>query len=99
MIFQHATSPTRVIHMPEQKALFLTEKFGSFAVGTAPIYTPGPGKLLIKVESAALNPADWLIQAYGVIVEKYPVILGLDAAGAVEEVGEGVSTVTKGDRV
>ncbi|EPT02656.1 hypothetical protein FOMPIDRAFT_1143584 [Fomitopsis schrenkii] len=85
--------------MPEQKALYLTEKFGAFAIGTAPIYTPGPGQLLIKVQSAALNPADWVIQAYGVLVEEYPAILGFDVAGTVAKVGEGVTTFKEGDKV
>lgn len=85
--------------MPEQKALYLTEKFGTFAIGTAPVYNPGPGELLIKVQSAALNPADWVVQAHGVIVEEYPVILGIDVAGIVAKVGEGVTRFKEGDRV
>ena len=85
--------------MPEQKALYLTEKLGSLAIGSAHIYTPCPGEIVIKVESAALNPADWIVQAYGVIVEKYPVILGIDVAGTVVKVGEGVTRFKEGDRV
>lgn len=87
------------INMPEQKALYLTERFGAFAVGNAPIYAPGPGKLLIKVESAGLNTADWSIQAYGILIKEYPTILGMDVAGTVAKVGEGVTTFKEGDRV
>ena len=32
-------------------------------------------------------------------VEQYPAILGIDASGIVEEVGEGVTTFKKGDEV
>lgn len=83
----------------EQKALLLESKQGPFAVGTVSKYVPGPGELLVKVEATALNPVDWKIQAYGIFIEEYPTILGTDAAGLVEEIGEGVTGFTKGDRV
>ncbi|PCH39327.1 GroES-like protein [Wolfiporia cocos MD-104 SS10] len=82
-----------------QKSLLLTAKQGSFAVDTTPIPKPGPGQVLIKIQSAALNPVDWKIQAYGSIIEKFPSVLGSDIAGTIEAVGEGVSGFTKGDRV
>ena len=83
----------------QQKALVLQSKFGEFTVGSTPIPKPGPGELLVKVQTAALNPIDWKVQKYGVYVEKYPVVLGLNIAGDVEEVGEGVTNFSKGDRV
>ncbi|EMD31433.1 hypothetical protein CERSUDRAFT_60078 [Gelatoporia subvermispora B] len=83
----------------EQKVLFLTKKHGEWEVGTAEVSTPGPGQLLIKVEATALNPAEWKIQVFGVLVEEYPAILGVDAAGTVEAVGEGVTGFAVGDRV
>ena len=85
--------------MSEHRALFLPEKQAPFVVRSVPTYKPGPGELLIKVEAAALAPVDWAIQSMGILVEKYPVILGFDAAGTVEEVGEGVTKFKKGDRV
>ncbi|KAJ3516573.1 hypothetical protein NLJ89_g1039 [Agrocybe chaxingu] len=82
-----------------QKGLILPQKHGEFVVGNTPNYTPGPGELLIKIRSAALNPLDWKIQKYGIYVEEFPAILGQDIAGEVEEVGEGVTDFKKGDRV
>ena len=82
-----------------QKALILYEKFGNLSVGTLPVPKPGSGEILIKVKAAALNPADWKIRKYGVVVETFPAILGLDIAGDVEEIGEGVTDFQKGDRV
>ncbi|PCH39325.1 GroES-like protein [Wolfiporia cocos MD-104 SS10] len=82
-----------------QKSLLLTAKQGSFAVGTTPIPKPGPGQVLIKIQSAALNPVEWKIQAYGLFIEKFPSVLGSDIAGTIEAVGEGVTGFAKGDRV
>ena len=83
----------------QQKALLLQSKLGQFAVETVPVSKPGSGEILVKVEAAALNPLDWKIQAYGLIVEKYPAILGFDGSGTVVEVGEDVTSFAVGDRV
>ncbi|MEU7754829.1 lipocalin-like domain-containing protein [Micromonospora sp. NPDC049101] len=63
---------------------------------------PGPGQILIKLRAAALNPLDVKL-ATGVMREMMPVshpfVLGLDAAGTVEAVGEGVTRFSPGDEV
>ena len=51
------------------------------------------------MEACALNPVDWKIQSYGIFIEEYPAILGVDLAGVVEEVGDGVENLKRGDRV
>ncbi|KIM40699.1 hypothetical protein M413DRAFT_11538 [Hebeloma cylindrosporum] len=84
---------------PSQKVLYLSKRFGDFVVEDAPIYKPGPGEILIKVQATSLNPVDWKIQKYGVFIEEFPAILGTDVAGDVEELGEGVKEFKKGDRV
>jgi len=84
---------------PTQKALYLNKKFGDLVVEDAPIYKPGPGEILIKVQATSLNPVDWKIQKYGAFIEKFPAVLGTDVAGDVEELGEGVTEFKKGDRV
>jgi len=85
-----------------QKALLLQSKAGVFAVGTVPKPSSArKGELVVKVQASALNPLEWKIQAYGLFIpdEKYPVVLGVDVAGDVEDVGEGVVGFKKGDRV
>lgn len=82
-----------------QKALLLTAKFGKFVVADIPRESPGPGEILIKVQSASLNPVDWKVQKYDLLIDGYPAILGSDIAGDIVEVGEGVSDFKKGDRV
>ena len=83
----------------QQKALFLLEKQGAFAVRPVDAPTPGPGELLVEVHAAALNPVDWMIQSMGIMLTTYPAILGCDAAGTVKEVGTGVTGFAVGDRV
>ena len=83
----------------QQKALLLQSKLGQFAVDAVPVSKPGSGEILVKVEAAALNPLDWKVQTLGLIVEKYPAILGFDASGTIAEVGSNVSTFAVGDRV
>ncbi|KII89534.1 hypothetical protein PLICRDRAFT_53924 [Plicaturopsis crispa FD-325 SS-3] len=83
----------------QQKALYLKSKHGVYEVGPKDIQKPGPGELLVKIFATALNPVDWKIQAYGYIVETYPAVLGGDASGTVEAIGEGVTGFAVGDRV
>jgi NADPH:quinone reductase-like Zn-dependent oxidoreductase len=85
--------------MPQHRALYLESKFGRFTLGHNETPQPGPGELLVRVEAAALNSVDWSIQKKGLFVEKYPAILGTDAAGVVVGVGKGVSDFAFGDRV
>ncbi|KAG2361298.1 GroES-like protein [Suillus spraguei] len=84
---------------PSQKALFLSEKQGNFGLGSRSIPSPGAGQLLVKVQSAALNPVDYKIKEYGIFLTDYPAVLGEDIAGTVEELGEGVDNFRKGDKV
>ncbi|RPD57987.1 GroES-like protein [Lentinus tigrinus ALCF2SS1-7] len=68
-----------------------------------PVPTLGPNDLLVKIVSAALNPADWRIQenfmGVSILAKKWPFIGGLDGAGIVEEVGSAVTAFAKGDKV
>jgi NADPH:quinone reductase-like Zn-dependent oxidoreductase len=63
---------------------------------------PGAGQVLIRVDAAGVNPIDWKIRA-GYLKQFMPValphILGLDVAGTVESIGEGVTAFAPGDRV
>lgn len=62
----------------------------------AHIPKPGPEQLLVKIDSAALNPLDWKARSFGLYVKDFPAVLGID--GTVEEVGANVSGLEKGDR-
>ena len=77
----------------------IDKKQGNFQLTDIAILKPGYGEILVKVQAAALNPVDWKIHKYGVLVDEYPAVVGSDIAGDVEEVGPGVIGFTKGDRV
>jgi NADPH2:quinone reductase len=68
-------------------------------LGEAPEPAPGPGDVVLRVEYAALNPADRYL-ALGQYPAKpaLPHILGRDGIGTVEAVGQGVLDVRVGDR-
>ncbi|MFE2270326.1 NADP-dependent oxidoreductase [Streptomyces lavendulae] len=62
----------------------------------------GPGLIRIAVRAAGVNPVDWRIregQVLGAHPVELPAGVGLDAAGVVDQVGEGVEGVEVGDRV
>uniref|UniRef100_A0AAU3GK94 NADP-dependent oxidoreductase n=1 Tax=Streptomyces sp. NBC_01401 TaxID=2903854 RepID=A0AAU3GK94_9ACTN len=62
----------------------------------------GPGAIRIEVTAASVNPVDWKLRSGEVRAHfpvDFPAIPGRDAAGVVDEVGEGVTGVTVGDRV
>ncbi|MDQ6612575.1 MAG: NADP-dependent oxidoreductase, partial [Gemmatimonadota bacterium] len=62
----------------------------------------GPGRIRIAVRAAGANAIDWKIRA-GMLKDEMPVKFpsgtGRDAAGVVDEVGDGVNDVVVGDEV
>ncbi|WP_416985976.1 NADP-dependent oxidoreductase [Streptomyces sp. T028] len=84
----------RALHVPEAGA--------QPVLGELPVPEVTPGHVLIKVRAAGLNPLDNVL-AVGAFAERfphhYPLILGRDAAGVVEAVGEGVDHVEPGQEV
>jgi NADPH:quinone reductase-like Zn-dependent oxidoreductase len=83
----------------QQKALFLSGVGGNWFLGEREIPKPGPGQLLVKIHSTALNPFDWKASKYSSFLTDFPVIMGTDSAGTVAAVGEGVSNFQVGDEV
>jgi NADPH:quinone reductase-like Zn-dependent oxidoreductase len=62
----------------------------------------GPGKVLVRVKAAGINPGEASIRK-GLFAERWPSTFpsgqGSDLAGIVEELGPGVTTVAVGDEV
>ena len=62
----------------------------------------GPGQVRVVVHAASVNPLDYKIRSGATAGDgptSFPVLLGFDAAGVVDEVGEGVTDVRLGDAV
>ena len=68
------------------------------SLGTAPDAVPGPGEALVQVEAAGVNFIDTYHRT-GLYPIPLPFTPGVEGAGVVEAVGEGVSDLAPGDRV
>ncbi|CAG5118929.1 unnamed protein product [Candidula unifasciata] len=68
---------------------------------TIPKPTPKQGEVLIRVYSSGVNPCDTYIRRGDFSLSNVPppFVTGLDGAGVVEEVGQGVTEFKAGDRV
>ncbi|MGW0994766.1 S-(hydroxymethyl)mycothiol dehydrogenase [Streptomyces sp. NPDC002523] len=67
-------------------------------VDTIVIPDPGPGEAVVKIQACGVCHTD-LHYRQGGITDEFPFLLGHEAAGVVESVGEGVTEVTPGDFV
>ena len=68
----------------------------------APRPEPGEGEVLIRVHAASVNPIDWKVReghTKDFWPHEFPLILGWDLSGVVEELGRGVSRFKIGDEV
>jgi NADPH:quinone reductase-like Zn-dependent oxidoreductase len=64
------------------------------------VRAPGPGEVRLAVRAAAVNPTDIGLREHGAGDGlEPPWIPGMDAAGVVESVGEGVTRLAPGDEV
>ena len=85
-------------------ALQFTEYGGPEVIrlGEAPEPHAGPGQIRILVRAASVNGADWKFRS-GMYAQGKPLegtgYPGFDAAGVVDEIGEGVTSVAVGDDV
>lgn len=60
---------------------------------------PGSRDLLVHVKAISINPVDVKVRASNTPPEQQPLILGWDAAGIVEEVGDQCTLFSPGDEV
>ncbi|MER6812625.1 NADP-dependent oxidoreductase [Spirillospora sp. NPDC000708] len=79
------------------------EHFGDTpALKEAPVPEPGGGEVQVAVEAASTNPLDLAI-ASGALASlgeyRFPLTLGMDGAGTVTAIGDGVTEFGVGDRV
>ncbi|MBI1761033.1 MAG: zinc-binding dehydrogenase [Acidobacteria bacterium] len=60
---------------------------------------PGPGQLLVRVKASGINFAETRMRAGNFFGQELPFVMGMESAGVVEAVGEGVTGFKAGDRV
>ena len=60
---------------------------------------PGTGEIRIKQNACGLNYIDIYVRSGLYPIESYPATIGMEAAGVIEAVGEGVTHFAVGDRV
>jgi len=81
----------------------IIEAFGDpsvFRSADLPVPPIRPGHVLVRVQATSVNPADYKIRRAGpLIAPELPAVLGMDVAGTVEAVGEGVTGFAPGDEI
>ena len=81
------------------RAVTVTEYGATPAVAEMPTPEPGPGQVLIRLRAAGMNPMDRALAsgAWKPIPATFPMVLGVDGAGVVEQLGPGASRFSVGD--
>lgn len=71
-----------------------------FELREVPDPEPGPGEVLIRVAATSVNPVDTKLRGGGgPIAPELPGILGMDVAGTIEAVGDGVTDFQVDDEI
>jgi len=82
------------------KVIALTEfgDVGNFTEQDWPLPEPQAGEVRVRVHAVAINPVDYKFRQ-GRFGGELPIVLGFDAAGVIDAVGEGVTSLAAGDEV
>ncbi|MBY9074814.1 S-(hydroxymethyl)mycothiol dehydrogenase [Nocardioides sp. WL0053] len=84
--------------MQQVRAVVAKSKGAPVTVETINVPDPGPGEAVVRVQACGVCHTD-LHYREGGINDEFPFLLGHEAAGVVEAVGEGVENVVPGDFV
>ena len=84
--------------MQQVRAVVAKAKGAPVEVVTINVPDPGPGEAVVKIQACGVCHTD-LHYREGGINDEFPFLLGHEAAGIVESVGEGVADVAAGDFV
>ena len=81
------------------RAVTVTQYGATPAVAEMPTPEPGPGQVLIRLRAAGMNPMDRALAsgAWKPMPATFPMVLGVDGAGVVEQLGPGASRFSVGD--
>jgi NADPH:quinone reductase-like Zn-dependent oxidoreductase len=81
------------------RAITVNQYGATPAMAELPTPEPGPGQVLLKLRAAGMNPMDRMLASgeWRPMPATFPMVLGADCAGVVEELGEGASRFSVGD--
>src|ERR1700722_5765288 len=83
------------------RAVIVNEYGSTPVVAEVPTPQPKGGQVLVRLSTAGMNPMDRTLASgdWRPMPAIFPMVLGADGAGVVEEVGEGTSRLAVGDKV
>jgi propanol-preferring alcohol dehydrogenase len=81
------------------KAVVVKEGKAPLVVEERPKPKPKPGEVLIKVKACGVCHSDLMVAQGLIPYAAYPIVLGHEVAGVIDELGEGATWLKKGDRV
>ncbi|WPH05104.1 Hypothetical protein R9X50_00800500 [Acrodontium crateriforme] len=86
--------------MPQtHKAAVIPQKGNPLTIIERTTPTPGLNEVLIQIKAIAVNPVDYYMRDFGVMIPSYPALIGNDAAGIIVQLGDRVTAFKEGDRV
>ncbi len=69
-------------------------------VADAPLPTPGPGQVRVRVRASGVGPWDaWIRSGKSAVPQPVPLTLGVDVAGEIDLLGDGVTSFRVGEPV
>jgi S-(hydroxymethyl)mycothiol dehydrogenase len=83
----------------EGKAAVLQEAGKDAEIIDTIVDSPGPGEVMVRLVASGVCHTDLTVKNLNGNGMKFPIVLGHEGAGFIEEVGEGVSHLQKGDPV
>lgn len=76
-----------------------TQQGGPFKIAHVSKPTPAPNQVLIRQRVIALNLIDAKQRDLGILIPRWPHVLGIEGAGVIEAVGSDVRDLQLGDEV
>ncbi|SDT98092.1 zinc-dependent alcohol dehydrogenase family protein [Pseudomonas mandelii] len=85
----------------QMRALIVDVANGPLRLVSIPRPVPGPGQVLVRIKASGVNPLDGKIRSGQAAHARQPLpaVLGMDLAGTIDTLGEGVSGWLPGDEV
>ena len=83
----------------EARGALLNEPGEPVSIEPITLDPPGPGEVQVRVEASGVCHSDLHVKQTNGWVYPFPILLGHEAAGEIEEVGEGVEGLAVGDKV